>query len=255
MLSSSIVIAQISDSHLFADKHALHCGANVYQNLQRVLADISENNTISYLVFTGDLSQDHSEQSYKRFVDLVQAAKLSIPVYFLPGNHDEPSQLARHLITPCFNQASAIEHSHWQVFLLNSKSDTPAGYVTDKTLTRLNSAIDNSKSQLIFMHHHPIDVGYFIDRHGLINQQEFWQSITQHSSVKAIACGHIHRGLALLPAQTQRPVPLYTCPATSIQFDPKADTVSALALGPGYRLLTLKPNGDINTELKYLPLL
>ena len=63
MSSSAITLAQISDCHLFADKSALHCGINVYDNLKRVLAELSGNPSLDYLVFTGDLSQE-SQRSF-----------------------------------------------------------------------------------------------------------------------------------------------------------------------------------------------
>ncbi len=57
----AFVIAQFSDCHLFADKQTKLLGANVWQNLMLVLADIAQRNDIDCVVFTGDLTQDHSE--------------------------------------------------------------------------------------------------------------------------------------------------------------------------------------------------
>ncbi|WP_281556307.1 metallophosphoesterase [Thalassomonas sp. RHCl1] len=254
MSSSVITLAQISDCHLFADKSALHCGVNVYENLQRVLSELSNNHPLDYLVFTGDLSQDHSELSYRHFAELVRQANLKIPVYFLPGNHDDEELLNRFLIPPYFHPAKVIEHSNWQVCLLSSKGDTPAGYLSEQSLQQFKQAVNPDKSQLIFMHHHPVAVGYFIDRHGLTNAEEFWQLTENFPSMKAVACGHVHRGLTLSPENSGYPLVVHTCPATSIQFDPDCETVSALAQGPGYRLFTLNEDTSINTQVNYLEL-
>ena len=48
------------------------------------------------------------------------------------------------------------------------------------------------------------------------------------------------------------PVTLYTCPATSIQFDPNVDGVAALAKGPGYRIFQLDADGELNTNVVIL---
>jgi len=250
-----LVIAQFSDSHLFADTKGLHHGSNVYQHLQQVLADIAARKNIDIIVFTGDLSQDHSEQSYQHFAKAVQQVKLAVPVFFIAGNHDEPASLTKHLTEPVFCPAITVNTKAWQIQLLDSKSATPAGFVSKEALAKLATDIDKNKFQLLMMHHHPIDVGYFIDRHGLTNQAEFWQGIDDMQqakiNVQAIACGHVHRAI-FLPKQTsqsRQSVDVYTCPATSIAFDPTKATVSSLNLGPSYRLFYLHCNGAIDSEI------
>ena len=250
-----LIVAQFSDSHLFADTQGLHHGSNVYQHLQQVLADIAVLEDIDVIVFTGDLSQDHSEQSYQHFAKAVQQVKLATPVFFLAGNHDEPALLTKYLTEPLFCSEKAVNIKAWQIQLLNSKSATPAGFVSKEALAKLTTDIDKNKFQLLMMHHHPIDVGYFIDRHGLTNQAEFWQGINDMQQaeieVKGIACGHVHRAI-FLPKQISQPrqsVDVYTCPATSIAFDPTKATVSSLNLGPSYRLFYLHCNGVINSEI------
>ena len=76
MKKSPLVVAQFSDCHLFADKNSKHFGANVWQNLQLVLADIAKRNDIDCAIFTGDLTQDHTEVSYQHFVQAVKQAEL-----------------------------------------------------------------------------------------------------------------------------------------------------------------------------------
>ena len=251
MKNKPVVIAQISDSHLFCKKEGLHHGHNVYINLKKVLYEISQNPTIDYIVFTGDLSQDHSEQSYLNFVAAVKESKIEAPFYRLAGNHDEPKLLDKYLSQAPFISATTINHGSWQIQLLNSKGDTPAGYVGQQEFTKLKVSVKTDKHQLIMMHHHPIDVNYFIDNHGLLNKTEFWQHISSYSNIKAIACGHVHGAFELTKqlVDSQGLITLFTCPATSIQFDPCADGVSPLAKGPAYRLYLLYENGAINSKV------
>jgi len=258
LVKETVTLAQISDSHLFSDVDGSHHGHNVLANLKRVLQSVRHNPLIDYIVFTGDLTQDHSEQSYQNFVNVVAESAIEIPIYYLAGNHDEPELLAKYFSERPFSPDTTINHSHWQIQLIKSKSDTPAGFVSEETLINLQKSVDHNKQQLVMMHHHPIDVGYFIDKHGLQNKSEFWRSIDGYRNINAIACGHVHGAMQLnktlfeQSTGTKKSVTVYTCPATSIQFDPDFDGVSALAKGPGYRLFNLYADGKLTSDVIYL---
>ncbi len=251
MNNKPVVLAQISDSHLFSEKEGLHHGHNVYRNLKKVLNDISNNPIIDYIVFSGDLTQDHTEQSYQNFVDAVHESKIETPFYYLAGNHDQPQLLVKYLSQAPFISSTTINHGSWQIQLINSKGDTPAGYVNRQEFAKLKQAIKTDKHQLLMMHHHPIDVDYFIDKHGLLNKTEFWQNISIYENIQAIACGHVHGAYELtkqLVGSTAL-ITLYTCPATSIQFNPSVDGVTALAKGPAYRIYSLQGDGSISSSV------
>lgn len=248
-----LIIAQVSDSHLFAQSGQLHCGVDVLANLKAVLNSLAKDDSIDYVVFTGDLTQDHTEASYQQFANAFTQANIQAPSYFLAGNHDEHALLNKHLVGSPFNQEKTITHRNWQVQLVNSKGETPSGYFAREEAIRLAGAINETCHQLVMMHHHPVDVGYFIDRHGLENKKAFWQVMAQHQNIRAISCGHVHRAHYFGVNEASKPsyqsVDVYTCPATSIQFDPNVDGVSALALGPAYRVFSLFDNGQITSEV------
>jgi Icc protein len=247
VLKKKFTVAQFSDCHLFSDKQAKHLGANVWQNLNRVLIDIAHNANIDCVVFTGDLTQDHREQSYLHFVSAIKQAKILAPIHFLAGNHDDRDLLAKHLTSPCFDTRKTINSDFWQIQLLDSKSDTPSGLVNSYSLQLLSQKMDHNKFQLLMMHHHPIDVGYYIDKHGLIAQEEFWKSIVEINeashAIKAIACGHVHRAIHL----SQCNVDVYTCPATSVQFGDTKEDIGSIE--PSYRLFHLVSDGLINSDI------
>ena len=254
-MNNALIIAQITDSHLFAQVNSLHCGKNVYQHFVSVLAQIKQNKAIDYLIFTGDLTQDHSEESYQLFSLAIEQSKISVPILFLSGNHDETELLNKYLKKPPFVPDKLIQNNDWQIILVESKSkviEGPSGRVDDDELLKLSETIDSKKRQLIFMHHHPVDVGYFIDKHGLKQADVFWKTINNYASISAIACGHIHRALTLCPVESTGNVTVYTCPATSIQFDPLANSVQALEQGPGYRLFYLDDQKNITTSVHYI---
>ncbi|MBA6337265.1 metallophosphoesterase [Colwellia sp. BRX8-7] len=251
LLSSIFKIAQISDCHLFSQTDGLHHGANVYHNLVSVLDDIKNQHLVDAIVFTGDITQDHSEKSYQLFVQAVVESDIAIPFYYLAGNHDELELLDKYLSVPPFNREKVFNDKYWQIVLLNSKSETPKGLVTPSDLSAFESIVDDKKHQLVMMHHHPLDVGYFIDQHGLENQAEFWQTINKFSSIKAITCGHVHQALTLYSDQSPA-IPLFTCPATSIQFDTNKSAGASNGQGPGYRVFSLFTDGKIKSDSYFL---
>ncbi len=249
--SSIFLLAQISDCHLFSQADGFHYGANVYQNLVAVLDDIKNQHCVHAVCFTGDVTQDHSEDSYQLFVKAVVESGIEVPFYFLAGNHDEHELLDKYLSVPPFKTDKIINEQHWQVALLNSKSDTPKGIVSPSELLVFEANIEEDKHQLVMMHHHPVDVGYFIDRHGLDNQTQFWQVINEQPTIKAIACGHVHQALTLYSNESAT-IPVFTCPATSIQFDTSKNSGASNGQNAGYRIFSLYADGQIDTDSHFL---
>ncbi len=97
------------------------------------------------------------------------------------------------------------------------------------------------------MHHHPVDIGYYIDKHGLLNKDRFWQGLTLLNesglNIKAIACGHVHRAVKL----SKHNINIYTCPATSVQFGETKEKVASIV--PSYRLFHLESDGTIDSYI------
>ena len=258
-------IAQFSDCHLFTDKAGLHYGANVYQHLLSVLKHIVSQPEIELAIFTGDLSQDHSADSYQLFVEAVKESAINIPLYFLCGNHDEPELMNKYLLGSVFHSDKTIAKQAWKILLLNSKSETPAGIIDEPSLASITSHATNNQSSnstnvvaeinshvLLMMHHHPIDIGFSIDRHGLQNKTQFWQAVEASCQVKAIACGHVHNGVTLSKVKGNESIPLFTCPATSVEFDRHSKDFSVTTQGPGYQVLQLNDDGNIDCQRIYL---
>ncbi len=251
-MTVELIVAQITDCHLFSHSAGLHHGCNVYSNLVNVLQRIKQLDRVDVIVFTGDLTQDHSEESYQLFVSAFETTEITTPVYFLAGNHDEPELLELYLASKPFHQGNIIETTSWQILLVASKSETPAGFVSEQQFDKLNGEINGNKAQLLLMHHHPVNVGFFIDRHGLKNKTRFHQFINEHSSIAAVGCGHVHQALTLPITLPAKNVPLFTCPATSIQFDKHSDTVAKNGQGPGFQCFTLKENRQLSSEVFFL---
>jgi len=251
-MSSPLSFAQISDCHLYADKRAQHHGANVFENLCTVLNTIKTNHTVEFVIFTGDLTQDHTDDSYKNFVEAIELIKFDIPIYYLAGNHDEFAMFEQYFTLPIIHHDKTITRQHWQLQLISSKSSTPSGVISIDECKRLLTSVDGDKNQLVLMHHHPVNVEYFIDRHGLKNKHEFYQVLSEIPNLRALACGHVHNAMTLSLGLGGGNTPVFTCPATSIQFDTKALTVANASLPAGFRLFKLYESGEIETHAMFL---
>ena len=80
-------ILQITDTHLFAEKHETLLGINTWDSYQAVLSAIhASQRPCDLIVATGDLAQDHSSAAYQHFAEGI--ASFAAPCVWLPGNHD-----------------------------------------------------------------------------------------------------------------------------------------------------------------------
>ncbi|MDA4626591.1 metallophosphoesterase, partial [Enterobacter hormaechei] len=80
-------ILQITDTHLFAEKHETLLGINTWESYQAVLSAIhASQRPCDLIVATGDLAQDHSSAAYQHFAEGI--ASFAAPCVWLPGNHD-----------------------------------------------------------------------------------------------------------------------------------------------------------------------
>ena len=81
-----LLIAQITDIHLFADENQELLGLATTQSFQAVLERLSLQPQLDLLLLTGDLAQDGKPESYQHVQNLL--SPFCIPTYWLPGNHD-----------------------------------------------------------------------------------------------------------------------------------------------------------------------
>ncbi len=211
-------LAQITDCHLLADPKASYRECQPASHLAAIIATLV-NELPDAVIFTGDLTQDHSAASYQLLAQLCQP--LTCPVFLLPGNHDDLAALADLSRRAPFCHADAIGCGDWQLFLLNSKGHTPAGEFDEKRKLQLSQGFAKSDAAhfWLFSHHHPYPLDCFIDKHGLLDYQDFWHWLAAEPRVRGIAHGHAHMAYH----KTQQGVDIVGCPASSVQFLATAD--------------------------------
>ena len=92
----SVRLLQITDTHLFASAEGRLLAVRTAESLAAVLEQVQANeHPYEVILATGDLSQDHSPESYQRFASMM--APLGRPIYWLPGNHDDSPLMTEYL--------------------------------------------------------------------------------------------------------------------------------------------------------------
>ena len=97
-------IAQITDTHLYADGRGELLGLNTADCLERVVA-LAKQRRPDLVVASGDLTHDATETAYRRVSGCLKT--IGAPVYCLPGNHDESETLRR-----CLQSSDQFQGSH-----------------------------------------------------------------------------------------------------------------------------------------------
>jgi 3',5'-cyclic-AMP phosphodiesterase len=255
-LLSPLQVIQISDTHLFSDPHRELLGLSTADSLKTVLDSVCQlEPKPDLLLLTGDLSQDESAQSYRRLHDLI--TPLQIPTYWLPGNHDCPSLMTQILSTSLISTEKAFQINGWNLILLSSMLPGKVyGELSSESLVWLEQQLQQLPAQptLLALHHPPCLIGSdWMDQIGLRNPDDLFAVIDRYPQVKLVTFGHIHQEFAAVRAGVQ----YLGCPSTCVQFKPLQTDFAIDDQRPGFRLLTLYPDGQFTTGVKrvnYQPL-
>lgn len=197
---------------------------------------------------TGDLSQDGSSSSYRRFSRIM--ARLRMPVYTLPGNHDKPAVLRKVYRSGRVRAPRVVRIGNWRFLLLDSTiSGRNEGRLSAREIKFLENFLHQNRDNPVLMgiHHHPIPVGSrWMDKMVLQNARAFLRVIHSYKNVKAVAFGHVHQAFD----RQIRGVRFLGVPASSLQFKPRLATMKVDARAPGYRWIRLYSDGRLRTGVE-----
>lgn len=244
-------ILHITDPHLHAQRDARMRGVNTDETLVATLAHALANPRRADLVLaTGDLVQDETRAGYARFHDLL--GDLGLPVYCLPGNHDDPVLMREMLSAAPFQFCGVAEHGAWSLVMLNSFArQDDGGVLAPEELDLLESSLANSRSAhcLIALHHQPVPMGSrWLDSVPLRNADEFLAICDRHPRIRGILWGHVHQA----SDRERRGVRLLSTPSTCAQFKPASATFALDTRPPGYRWLDLHEDGSIDSTVVWV---
>lgn len=245
---SPLLIAQLTDTHLFADGSQEMLGCRTNQSFQAVVADISQLQLQpNVLLLTGDLSQDETVESYVYLRSLIEP--LQIPTYWIPGNHDQSlADMEQVLNSPLISPDKQFKQGEWNFILLNTMMiGKVQGRLSVAELTRLEQQLQHQQPTIVALHHPPLPVGAeCMDQIRLENSDELFEVIDRFPHVKLVLFGHIHHAFE----QLRHNVRYVGTPSTCVQLKPLSEVFTIDDRSPGFRLLRLYPDGQYETEVR-----
>ena len=246
---STLRLIQFTDPHLYGDEAGSLRGVTTYPALMRAIGQAQARDwPVDGILLTGDLVQDDAS-GYA----LVRRTfgSLGVPVYCLPGNHDEPQAMRRELAREPFVVGGSVDRGAWRIVLLDSTVPGSAdGRLSERSLAELDAALSTAPGHaLVCLHHHPVAMqSRWLDRVGLKNADDFFRVIDAHRNVRAVLWGHVHQSFDALRGNVR----LLATPSTCTQFLPRADEFSIDSRPPAYRTLELRPDGTLLTEVVWV---
>lgn len=241
-------LLQLTDCHILADVAQRMKGMNTRQSFEAVCrAAIADNPGLDLLLATGDLSQDASAASYRYLAE--QFSALGLPVFWLPGNHDDASLMREYLRGERIFAAKQVRVGDWLIVMLDSTlPDEAGGQLARAQLDFLETALQAHTRQhvLVCLHHQALPAGSeWIDRLGLRQAQALTDMLRSHANVRAVLWGHVHQ-----QAHHHRDgIEWMSTPSTCVQFKPGSKDFALDDLAPGYRRIDLHADGSIATAV------
>jgi len=248
-----LYIAQITDTHLYADPRGQLLGLNTRDCLTRIIDLAISTQAPDLVVASGDLAHDGSPQAYQHLHTCF--SRLGVPIYCLPGNHDEAVVLRANSECDHLYSSRSVCIGGWLLLFLDSTvTGSDGGHLAETELDELDTALASHPGlpALVCLHHQPVNIGSrWLDTMAVDNPKAFFNIIDRHPQVRAVIWGHVHQTFE----QQRNGVRLLSTPSTCIQFLPDSEKFAVDMIPPGYRWLELYPDGTFKTGVTRLQMI
>ncbi|WP_417668841.1 phosphodiesterase [Roseibium sp.] len=196
------LIAQITDLHLRPSGLTCYRVSDTNMLAERAVnAILALEHRPDAVVVTGDLTDRDDPREYALARHIL--AKLSMPVYLIPGNHDTSVGMgAAFSDYPGIKEASGEKLYYTAdigsvrlVALDSNVPGKPHGQLGTVQLDWLSKTLGESdRPTLVAVHHPPVMTGIpHMDEIGLSDADSLAEVIAPHDHVERIMCGHVHR--------------------------------------------------------------
>ena len=240
-------IAQLTDTHLEERRGGTLLGMDTDASLGHVLELVrAAPQAPDLLLATGDLANHGSEAAYRRLRESLDA--LGLPWFWLPGNHDEGTQM-RRVIGRERPMVRSIRVGAWQIVMLDSTVPGEVGGrlgTGELALLERLLAAEPARHALVCLHHQPVAIGCaWLDEQMVADADELFAVLDRHPHVRALLWGHVHQDFAARRGSVQ----LLASPSTCIQFAPASEGFRLDEQAPGLRWLELHADGQLLTRV------
>jgi Icc protein len=247
MQSATIEILQITDTHIGADPRERLGGVDTRESFLAV-RDAVQASGIDYnsIWLTGDLTANSEPRAYQWLFNELRT--LDLPVYCIPGNHDEAQTMASLVFAQGWQHCGELTIGGWHVVFLDSAVLGEAyGNLRAEELERLDASLVAHRDSpcVVVLHHNPIPMSSrWLDTMTLRNCEQFWAVLDRHTQMRCVVWGHVHQNFDTY----YNGVRLLATPSTCVQFEARASDFAIAPLAPGYRRLTLSADGGISSN-------
>ncbi len=205
---------------------------------------------------TGDLAEDGSDAAYEQLRDALEA--LAVPVFVVPGNHDEPEGMRRVFAAGVAQWRRSMDAGAWRIIALDSRLAGHArGQLGNEELAALESTLSEADARpTMVMLHHPIAAVCPMPSCQLEDAAELVAMLGRFPQVRVAIAGHVH----CADDRVAHGVRSLATPSTCLQAahptqeavgeePPFLEAHQLSAARRGYRRLELFPDGSIGTEV------
>ena len=255
-----MIIAQISDMHLRPAGDLAHDVADTAGGLAAAVERLRRMTPPPDVVLaTGDLVDIPGAPAYGQLRRAL--SPLAMPVYVIPGNRDERQALRAEFGADGYLPEDGdflhyVVESH-AVRLIGLDTVIAGGKFGEMCARRLawfdkRLTEDTERPTVVFMHHPPFKTGVpFMDEQPFTGANALADLVRRHPQVQLLACGHLHRPIQCLFANTLAAVAPSTAFQMPLELDPKVPL--GVVMEPAAGLLHVwHPESGIVTHL--LPL-
>ena len=201
-----MLIAQLTDTHVCA------AGAKAYERVatnDMLARAVRHLNALApradVVLVTGDLCHAGAREEYAALRELL--APLEMPVFLIPGNHDDRAELVRAFPAHGYLPQDGgflhyvVEHHPLRLVALDTVIPGEAGgRLCAARLAWLEARLAEGKGRptLVFMHHPPFATGIrHMDEIGLEGAEAFGRIVERHPEIERILSGHLHRPIEM----------------------------------------------------------
>ena len=253
------ILAQVSDLHVQAGGRLAYGRVDTTAMFRACVSKLlGLRQRPDVVVLTGDQTDTGRPEDYAMLRELI--APLPMPVYMIPGNHDERGALRdafpEHAYlrqAPDFMQY-VIDDQPLRIVALDTVVPREShGELCEVRLQWLESVLADAPDRptVVLMHHPPFAtfIGH-MDQIALLDPGPFARVIECHPQIAAVLCGHVHRPITTRFAGTVASI----APSCAHQIELElSDAPGRFVMEPpGFMLHAYDPDAGLVSHVAYV---